>query len=103
MSNKHLTFILATATFCLTTVISSRVPATAHSVDVCIDIQQEIAAEVALGASKRQLRQKFPQEFKEYEQDCDHQLEAVGLIPLRRIKANKDIANLILKGQNALI
>lgn len=103
MSSKHLSFIVATSTFLFTTIISSLIPATAHSLDVCIDIQQEIAAEVSLGASKRQLREKFPQEFSEYEQSCDHELEEAGLISIKQIKGSKEIANLILKGQNTLI
>jgi len=89
------TIILAFENFCL-------VPAAkAHSVDVCIDILQEEAQIAVTGISKRDLKHKFKDEYKEIAKGCDHELEDAGLITLKQVQKDKAIANLVLSGQIA--
>lgn len=89
------TIIIAFDSFCFI------LPLKAHHVDACIDVLQEEAQIVATGTSKREIKQKLKDEYKELERECDHGLEEAGLITLKQVRKDKAIANLVLKGQIA--
>jgi hypothetical protein len=89
------TIIIAFENFCFT------LPLKAHSIDACIDVLQEEAQIVATGTSKREIKQKLKDEYKELEKGCDHGLEEAGLITLKQVQKDKAIANLVLSGQIA--
>lgn len=89
------TIIIAFENFCFI------LPLEAHNVDVCIDVLQEEAQIVATGTSKREIKQKLKDEYKELEKECDRGLEEAGLITLKQVRNDKAIANLILKGEIA--
>lgn len=101
MNNKASRLLLTATTLIAFENFCFILPLKAHSVDVCIDILQEEAQIVATGTSKREIKQKLKEEYKELEKECDHGLEEAGLITLKQVRKDKAIANLVLSGQIA--
>ncbi|PSB31260.1 galactose oxidase-like domain-containing protein [Chlorogloea sp. CCALA 695] len=101
MNNKASRLLLTATTLIAFENFYFILPLKAHNVDACIDVLQEEAQIVATGTSKREIKRKLKDEYKELEKECDHGLEEAGLITLKQVRKDKAIANLVLSGQIA--
>ncbi|HEY9846172.1 MAG TPA: hypothetical protein V6D03_08240 [Candidatus Caenarcaniphilales bacterium] len=98
MHSRYATSLFTATTIFSTTIFYSH-PAEAHSFDYCVSILQDAAQIVATGESKFKLKD-YP-EYKDYEKDCDQELEDAGLITLRQVRKDRNLALSVLNGETA--